>query len=106
VKALAVTSRQRSPLAPDVPTVAEARIAALEVEVLYLAMVRANTPDRVTTVLQKAMKDALALSDVQERFTRLDLVLLGETGPGVAELLARTRTRYATTIKAVGMKAD
>ena len=44
--------------------------------------------------------------DVKDRFARLDLFLLGETGPGVAELLDRTRARYASTIKAVGMKAD
>lgn len=106
VKALAVTSRQRSPLAPNVPTVAESGIPALEVEVLYIAMVRVDTPDAVVAVLQKAMKDALALPDVKERFTRLDLQLLGETGPAVGELLDRTRARYASTIKAVGMKTN
>lgn len=106
VKALAVTSRQRSTLAPDVPTVAEAGIPALEVEVLYIAMVRSETPDAAVVTLQQAMKDALALPDVKERFARLDLFLLGETGPGVAELLDRTRARYASTIKAVDMKAD
>ena len=45
VTALAVTSRQRSTLAPEVPTVAEAGHKGLEREVLYIAMVPAATPD-------------------------------------------------------------
>ena len=106
VKALAVTSLQRSRLTPTVPTVAESGIPALELEVLFITMVRTNVPDAITAVLQKAMKDALALPDVQERFTRLDLLPRGETGQSVEELLSRTRARYATIIKATGMTAD
>jgi tripartite-type tricarboxylate transporter receptor subunit TctC len=106
VKALAVTSRQRSPLAPNVPTVAEAGVPAVDVEVLYLATVRAATPDAIVTVLQNAMKEALAQPDIKERLTKLDIAVLGETSPAVAERLAIIRARYAPTIKAVGMKID
>ena len=44
---LAVTSPSRSPLAPDVPTVAEAGLPDLAFEVLYAAMVPAATPQPV-----------------------------------------------------------
>lgn len=106
VRALAVTSRKRSPLLPDVPTAVEAGVPALEVEVLYLAFVPAATPAGVATTLQQALTAALAAPDVQERLRRLDLVIEGETGALVEARLAKARERYAATIKATGMKID
>jgi tripartite-type tricarboxylate transporter receptor subunit TctC len=106
VKALAVTSRKRSPLLPDVPTAVEAGVPALEVEVLYLAMVPAATPPAVMATLQRAMADALAAPDVQERLRRIDLVIEGETSAVAEARLAKARERYAATIKATGMKID
>ncbi len=106
VRALAVTSRKRSPLLPDVPTTVEAGVPALEVEVLYLALVPAATPAAVATTLQQALAAALAAPEVQERLRRLDLVVEGETGAVVEARLAKARERYAATIKATGMKID
>jgi len=106
VKALAVTSRKRSPLLPDVPTTAEAGVPALEVEVLFLAFVPAATPEPVMTTLQKAMAAALAAPDVKERLRNLDFFIEGETGALVEARLAKARERYAATIKATGMKID
>jgi tripartite-type tricarboxylate transporter receptor subunit TctC len=106
VRALAVTSRKRSPLLPDVPTAVEAGVPALEIEVLYLAMVPAATPPAVMATLQKAMAAALAAPDVQERLNRIDLVIEGETGAVAEARMAKARERYAAAIKATGMKID
>ncbi len=106
VKALAVTSRKRSPLMPDVPTTAEAGVPALEFEVLYVAFVPAATPEPIVATLQKAMADALRAPDVQERLTRLDMAIEGETTAAAEARLAKARDRYAATIKATGMKID
>ena len=56
---LAVTSRKRSTLAPDVPTVAEAGVKELENEVVYVVMVSSATPESVTQAMQKYVIDAL-----------------------------------------------
>lgn len=106
VKAVAVTSRKRSPLLPDVPTTAEAGMPALEVEVLYIAFVPAATPEPIVATLQKALAAALAAPDVQERLRNLDLFVEGETGAAVEARLAKVRESYAATIKATGMKID
>lgn len=106
VQAVAVTGQQRSPVAPEVPTAMEAGVPALDVDVLYLATVRAETPDAVVAVLQRGITDALASPDVRERLNKLDINVLAETGPKVAERLASTRARYASTIKSTGMKVD
>jgi len=106
ITALAVTSRKRSLVAPDLPTVAEAGMKDLEVEVLYLAMVPAATPEPVLAVLQKAMADALAQPDVKAQLARIDLFVEAETGKPAADRIAAQQARYARIIKATGMKIE
>jgi tripartite-type tricarboxylate transporter receptor subunit TctC len=106
VKALAVTSRKRSPLMADVPTTAEAGVPALEFEVMYVAFVPAATPAPVVATLQKALADALAAPDVRERLQKLDMAIEAETGAAAEARLTKARSRYAATIKATGMKID
>ena len=106
VTALAVTSRQRSALAPDVPTVAEAGHKAFEQEVLYVAMVPAATPDAVVRTLQQAFAEALATPELKQRLAALDLFQEGLTGADAAKRLADLSARYGKVIQATGMKVD
>jgi tripartite-type tricarboxylate transporter receptor subunit TctC len=104
--ALAVTSRQRSLLAPELPTVAEAGLPALELEVLYVAMVPAATPDPVMAVLREAMGEALIKPDVREQLKNLDLFREGLTGAAAQARLTAQGERFARIIKATGMKIE
>ena len=106
VIALAVTGRQRSPLLPAVPTVAELGLPKLEFEVLYLAMVPAATPEAVLGRLRSALAAALAMPEVKARLTSLDMVALGETGKPAADRLDSSNARYGAIVKATGMKLD
>lgn len=103
---LAVTSRQRSKLVPDVPTVAEAGLKNLEQEVLYGAWVPAATPEPVVQALQRAFADALSRPDLQARMTSLDLHYEGLTGAVAARRLSDLSERYGRVIKATGMKVE
>jgi len=106
IKALAVTGRNRSPLLPEVPTTAEAGVPDLNIEVLYVAYVPAGTPDAIVDLLQKTFAAALQQPDIRERLRNLDIEVLAEPGPALAERIARTRAQYAKTIAATGMKID
>ena len=106
VNALAVTSRQRSKMMPEVPTVAEAGLKDLELEVLYVAMVPTSTPDAVVQVLQQAMKDALQRPEGQARLTNLDLFYEGLTGEVAQRRLSDLSARYARIVKTTGMQAE
>jgi tripartite-type tricarboxylate transporter receptor subunit TctC len=103
---LAVTSRQRSRSAPEVPTVAEAGLKDLELEVLYVAMVPAATPEPVVQLLQKAFTDALKRPDTQAQLVSMDLFYEGLTGTDATKRLADLSQRYGRTIKATGMKVE
>jgi tripartite-type tricarboxylate transporter receptor subunit TctC len=106
ITALAVTSRKRSSLAPEVPTVAEAGLKELENEVVYVAMVSSATPEPVVQALQKAVLDALTQSDVQKRIASIDMEYEGLTGSAAAKRLADLYERYGRVIKATGMKVE
>lgn len=106
INALAVTSRQRSTLAPEVPTVAEAGHQGLEQEVLYIAMLPAATPEPVVQILQRAFADALARPEVKKRLEGLDLFYEGLTGAAARKRLDELSRHYGRIIQATGMKVD
>ena len=106
ITALAVTSRKRSQLAPEVPTVVEAGLPQLEQEVLYIAMVPAATPEPVVQAITKAVADALARQDVRARLDGLDLHYEGLTGAAAGKRLADLSDRYGKVIRATGMKVE
>ncbi len=106
ITALAVTSRQRSGLAPEVPTVGELGLKSLEQEVLYLVMAPASTPDALVQQMAKAIGDALQRPDVKARLANLDLFHEGLTGAAAAKRLSELNTRYGQLVKATGMKVE
>jgi len=103
---LAVTSRQRSRSAPDVPTVLEVGLKDLELEVLYVAMVPAATPEPVIQLLQKAFTDALKRPDTQAQLASMDLFYEGLIGAEAAKRISDLSQRYERIIKSTGMKVE
>lgn len=103
---LAVTSRKRSRLAPDVPTVAEAGFKDLESEVLYVVMAPANTPEPLMQTMAKAITDALARPELQTRLNDLDMAYEGLTGSAATQRLKKLSDQYGRVIRATGMKVD
>ena len=106
ITALAVTSRKRSALAPEIPTVAEAGLPQLEQEVLYVAMVPAATPEPVVQAMQKALAEALARADVKARLEGLDLHYEGLGGAAASKRLQDLSVRYEKVVRTTGMKVE
>ena len=106
ITALAVTSAKRSGLAPQLPTVAELGLKTLELEVLYMVMAPAATPDSVVQTLQRVILEALKRPDAQERLKNLDLFFDGTTGAAASQRLADMSARYGQVVRATGMKAQ
>ena len=106
ITALAVTSRQRSKVAPDVPTVAEVGFPQLVQEVVYVAMVPAATPEAVMQTLQRSMLEALQRPEIQARLATLDLQVDGAVGAAANQRLADMSAQYGRLAKATNMKVD
>ena len=106
VTALAVTSRKRSRLAPEVPTVAESGYKDLESEVLYVVMAPNNTPEPLMHSMAKAITEALARPELQTRLNDLDMAYEGLTGSAATQRLQKLSDNYGRVIRATGMKVD
>ena len=86
LRALAVTGAKRSPLFPQLPTVAEAGLPGYGAELHYGIVAPAGTPPPVIAALNAALNDALADADVRSR--------LGSTAPNAAGHAGGLRRRY------------
>ena len=73
LRALAVTSAQRSPSAPDIPTVAEKAIPGFEAETWWGIVAPAGTPHDILLKLNAVARQALARDDTKQRFADLGM---------------------------------
>jgi tripartite-type tricarboxylate transporter receptor subunit TctC len=100
VKALAVTSRQRNPALPDIPTVMESGLKDFEVVGFYGFLAPAGTPKDVVARLSDAFAQVLAMPDIRNRM----ITLLGSED--FTKFLAAELPRWATAVQKSGAKLD
>ena len=103
---IAMTSRQRSKMLPDVPTVAELGYGDLELEVLTLAMVPGDTPAPLLAAMQKAVLEAMKTPALQQKLALFDMEAEGLTGGAALKRLTDLSTRYGKVVRATGMKVQ
>lgn len=106
IRALAVTSRARSPLAPDLPTVAEAGIPGYEVVFWFGVMAPAGTPQPVVAKLNTEINEILKMPDVRERMNATGDTPLGGTPKEFAEIIKNDIARWGKIVKESGAKVD
>lgn len=99
VRALAVTSAQRSPSLPDVPTVAESGIKDFDVTAWFALYAPAGTPDDVQATLINAAKQALATPEVKERLAGFGADPGVLSGKELAAFENAERARWGQLIK-------
>ncbi len=103
---LAVADAKRSPLAPNVPTLAEAGIKDVEVGAWQGFMGPKGLPADIVRVLNGHINEILKMPDVQARMTTLALVPAGGEPAALARINADHHTRYGRVIKEAGIQAD
>ena len=103
---LAVADAKRSPLAPNVPTLAEAGVKDVEVGAWQGFMGPKGLPADVVKVLNGHINEILKMPDVLARMTTLALVPAGGEPAALARINADHHTRYGKVIKEAGIQAD
>jgi len=106
VRVLAVTSRERSPALPDVPTVMQSGIKSFEVVGFYGFLAPAGTPKEAVQLLSEAFKTVLSQPEVRQRMTEqgADPAFLGAAD--FARFLTEEMPRWAHTVKLSGARLD
>ncbi len=91
-RALAVASRTRSPVLPDVPTMAEAGLPGYETATNYALFVPAKTPTDIVARLNRETNAVLQMPEVVDKLTSLGIVV---TGGSTETAVARTAAEVA-----------
>ena len=109
LKALAVTSGQRSGVLPDVPTVAEAGGALLknfEASSWFGLLAPAGTPVDIVNRIQQEAAKAMAQPAVKERLLSQGAIPSGNTPAEFAKLMDAETKKWAQVVKVSGAKID
>src|SRR6185436_5994772 len=106
VRAIAVTSAQRSPALPDVPTVNEQGLSGFDDLTWTAFFVPAGTPNDVVNRLNSELNRALLAPDVAERLAQLGLEWKTNTSGEFAEFLRNEIEKWSKAVKESGAKAD
>ena len=106
LRALAVSSRERSPFMPDLPTVAEAGLPGFDVSVWFGVVAPSGTPRAVVSQLNVEINRILKLPEVVELFHKQGVEPLGGTPDTFAAFLRDQTTKWAKVVKQSGAKAE
>jgi len=102
LRALAITSSQRSPLLPDVPTMKEAGLPAFEVVTWTGIAAPAGTPKPVIDKINAAIKAALR-GDLSRQLAETSLIPVGDTPAAFREFIRKDADNYAKLVKAASI---
>ena len=106
LRALAVTTTERSKSAPDVPTMKEAGFANFDVSSWFGLIAPAGTPPEVINKLNAAMVKALDKPEVQRSFEQLGAVGVKTTPAEFGQFIKSEVEGWAPVVKASGAKVD
>jgi tripartite-type tricarboxylate transporter receptor subunit TctC len=106
LRAIAVTSLQRAPMFPDLPTIAESGYPGFEATLWNGLLAPAGTSAPVISRLHAATVKALAQADVRARFAALGLESIGNSPDEFAAAIQSEIPRWAKVIKESGVKAN
>ena len=106
LKALGISSLQRSAALPDVPTFIESGVPGFTAESWIALFAPAGTPRPIIDRLQRDVAAVLALPEVRERYSALGLLPGGGTPEQLAAHLKEDYTRWEKVIREAGIKIE
>ena len=106
LRALAVSSEQRSTAIPDVPTMADAGIREWFPQTWWAMAAPKGTPPAIIKRLNSEVAQFMKAPDVQERFASLGLVPLHSTPQQITELVRTGAARMGKVIRAAGLQPE
>src|SRR6266853_97217 len=105
LRALGVTTRERSAITPELPTLDEAGLQGYEMTTWYGLFVQGATPRGVIAKLQEEVARILDQPAMKERIAADGMTVVASTPAEFAAFLERETEKYARIIEAAGIKA-
>jgi tripartite-type tricarboxylate transporter receptor subunit TctC len=104
LRALAITSRRRSPLLPQLPTMEELGFAGFEATAWFGLIAPAGTPPAIIGKLHRETGQLLAQPEVKARLEGLGVALVGNTPEEFADIIKAEMPQWAALIRKAGIK--
>lgn len=106
VRALAITSAKRSPVAPELPTVAEVGLPGFEVVGWFGWLAPAKTPRAIVSRLHAEIVKVLAVPDVRERLLSQSTEPVGNTPSEFAAFIKSEHAKWGKVIRDANVRVD
>ncbi|MBI3045689.1 MAG: tripartite tricarboxylate transporter substrate binding protein [Betaproteobacteria bacterium] len=106
MRALALATAKRSPVLPDVPTMAEAGYPAVNADNWYGVIVAAATPKDIVSKLHGALVAALQAPETKQRLEPLGANALSSSPQELAEYMRSETAKWGKIIRTAGIKLD
>jgi tripartite-type tricarboxylate transporter receptor subunit TctC len=105
LRALAVTSKTRSQVLPDVPSMVEAGYPEIDGEGWFAFIVPAGTPKDIITLLNREIIQIIALADIKEKMAALGFQAVGNSPAEASALFKSENVKWAKVIREADIKA-
>ncbi|WP_043340875.1 Bug family tripartite tricarboxylate transporter substrate binding protein [Belnapia moabensis] len=106
-RALGISSAQRLPQAPDIPTFAEGGVANAESYTWHMVFAPSGTPAPIVEQINAAFNKAAAQASVQQRLSDLTMLVRSDTTPETAKRwLTDEITKWEAIIRDAGIKVE
>lgn len=106
LRALAVTSKTRSSLLPDVPTIAESGIPGFDASLYYGLAAPAGTPRPIIDKLNKALREALASDEVRRQLGNDGTDITPGSPEDYAALIDQDEKKWTQLVRASGVEPE
>ena len=106
LRALAVTSRERLPVMPNLPTVAEAGLKGYESSQWYGLFAPAGTPTGIVNILNAQIAKIMQSTDIKQRLGDEGVVPVGSTREQLSAHVKTEIAKWANVIKLSGARVD
>ncbi|HEV2042208.1 MAG TPA: tripartite tricarboxylate transporter substrate binding protein [Casimicrobiaceae bacterium] len=103
---IALTGKSRSPLLPDVPTIAEAGVKGYEASTWYGLLAPAGTPKAVLDLLEKDIRAALNDPEFRKRLVGLGFEPRFATGTEMTQIMKTDMAKWAKIVKDTNVKLE
>jgi tripartite-type tricarboxylate transporter receptor subunit TctC len=106
IRLIGTTGNQRSPLAPEVPTIAEGGLPEYNVTAWFGVFAPAGTPKPIIQQINRAIRQALAAPEVKDKLLAQGYEVAASTPEQLAEMIKTETSLWSAVIKKAGIKLD
>jgi tripartite-type tricarboxylate transporter receptor subunit TctC len=106
LRAIGVTSKERSSFAPEIPTLAEQGLKEFDVTSWYAVWAPTGLPQEIADKLNQAIREALDTPEVKARLATLQAEVFGNTAEASDAFQKRELTKWTATVQALDPRQD